>query len=307
MSTLTGLYGGGGLLPKFDVVGATLVDYTDVRWTNVKDVANHTVNLPGFNKDGDYIAWQQQNTTTTANKIEYYNSSAVLQWTINETNFNASATNIKGLCKVGSTLYAVATQNTTTNYWFGSINSSGTLTVLGSGSGTTAFQDDGSWGYLCRPTGQTNFWFIDYFQNTIEINASTGAVVNSYTVCPTLGGLITPNLHAFGFSASNTVGEYLYSVGNSSFSTTSARLINHLAHGSLLKSPISYPILTTDVVCKLIDWDDGFIPVHVYTNTASNRLTNRTIFDKAKVETWGDELATTLSPLRSIPITAYTS
>lgn len=145
-----------------------------------------TITLPGFSEDGDYIQWNTSQTGSN-NKIEYYNNADSLQWTVNETDVNASAEGIAFICKVGSLIYGVAKDLGTTDGYVFTVNSSGTVnnlaTITLNSSSDSDYHVDDCW--LGKIYGGANLYFTSAGNNEgIEINPATGTVVASSTGGP---------------------------------------------------------------------------------------------------------------------------
>ena len=172
------LGGGGGVqTDTLTAITATpAFDGTSARFSNYQS----GLFFWGFAADGDYILASAA-SATTSNAISYYNSAGSLQWTVNATDFNASATGFCAICKEGSYIYAVATQSGSTSAWIAKIDSSGSVSDITSitMTGTTFSYKDFTSHWLGVPDGESDIYLVGGQMPSTSFNPSTLTTVTT--------------------------------------------------------------------------------------------------------------------------------
>lgn len=269
--------------------------------------------FPGFANNGDYFL-VQTDYGTTGNYIKYYNSAMSLQWTKNETEFQFSSgtkTAISGITLQGSELFVLvsdASSNTTgTNYNLAKVVADGTVTDVSGGavsSGSIGYM--GATGYLSKPLGKSNFYVTGY-RSAIEINASNGAVVESFAsngmanTYPST--FITSDNRSFVLRSSSSAGEPLMYYNNFNAThgmdaTTSGATTGVISSGAALQSfdsmantpwhttPFGNSKLT-QLSFQFIDWGDYYIKTQrSWTVSDGNRYTHKGFWLKTRLDSW---------------------
>lgn len=295
MSTLTGLIGGGGggidnaLLPTFpENLESANSSYVQLFPHGIFGPESY---LPGHNSNGDYYRWDNRNGTTSAHNLSYYNNAGSLQWTINETDINAAATRILAVFKQGSTIYLLAATNGTANAWIATANESGT--ILTSQSVTFGSNVDESLDELImsKPTGSSNVFLAIRGRWVVEINPSTGAIVNDSSSTDIRPGLIpspsfiTPDNRCLGIQSTTDGLRFSFLLfSNSQTNTTAGSTQYIMPHSYFNFIGSSY----ADMI-RFIEWGN-FIVVVSLQDLSSNawHYTSRALYNKADLETWAE-------------------
>lgn len=176
----------------------------------------------GYAADGDYVL-------AASTTITYYNSAGTLQWTVNATDFNASATGFGAICKEGSYIYAVATQISATAAWIAKIDSSGTVSDITSITmlGTSSTYKDYAYNWIGVPHGESDIYLVGGNFTSTSFNPSTLATV---TTCAT-------SYVGASFLTSKLQGIYLVDARNSTYGMYSVMAL----YGPSLTRSTNYP------------------------------------------------------------------
>ena len=299
MSTLTGLIGGGGggggidnaLLPAFpENLAAANSSYVQ----NFPHAADNSANskLPGHNSNGDYYQWDNRSGVTTAHSLQYYNNAGSLQWTINETNINPAADRIVSIFKSGSTIYLLAATTGTTAAWIATANESGTVLTSQSVTMPANIDESAADVMLAKPTGSSNVILAIVGRWLVEINPSTGAIVNessSTNIRPAdvqYPSFITPDNRCLSMANGTTLG------GIFNFLTIAASSTNVRPASYLYELPDSYFNLVISPYAnatKFMEWGNFIICIGIETaGVTGYRFTPRALYNKADFETWAE-------------------
>ena len=269
--------------------------------------------FPGFANNGDYFL-VETDYGTIDNYIKYYNSSMSLQWTKNETDFQFSTGTkkaIAGITLQGSELFVLvsdAVNNTTgVNYNLAKVVADGTVSdISGAAVSNGAFSYMGAVGYISKPLGKSNFYATGY-RSAVEINASNGAVVESFAsngmanIYPST--FITSDNRSFSLQSASAGGEPLmhYNNFNSTHgmdATTSGATTGVISSGSALQSfdsvantpwhmtPFNISRATQQGF-QFIDWGDYYIKTQrSWTVSDANRYTHKGFWLKTRLDSW---------------------
>lgn len=209
--------GGGAQTDTLTAITATpAFDGTAARFANYQN----GLFFWGYAADGDYVL--AANTTIT-----YYNSAGTLQWTVNATDFNGSATGFGAICKEGSYIYAVATQFSSTAAWIAKIDSSGTVSNITSITMSGTSYKDYTYSWIGVPHGESDIYLVGAQFPSTSFDPSTLATV---TTCAT-------SYFSASFLTSKLQGIYLVDVRNSTYGMYSIMSL----YGPSLTRSTNYP------------------------------------------------------------------
>lgn len=259
---------------------------------------------PGFSGDGDYIFLPQTATAT----IDYFNNAGVSQsgWPVAVADTGTSTTNWLGFHfdETAQLLYTLARTAVTTDIYFASINSSGTVVkiatiVITAAAATLNFFAtpiaDGTCNMTRAADGSGDF--------TLLINAAPGTEHIIWNTAGTLGTDTTLILRASG-NAVDSGRSYVTPNGtyigtfDPALATSSADIIVHVATGTLAATRATIatvPMFTGapykfNVGGSLILWK-GYVVMYGADDLG---LFGSKAFLKADFDKWADELATFL-------------